>query len=329
MNCGLNATIIAYRNAHDIDVQFEDGMIREHRLLNSFKKSTIAHTPIDHKNDSIGQTRTMNCGMKATIIAYRRSDDIDVQFENGIIREHKSMKQFETGQIAPTQFGIKTYHIGKTNIMSCGMKATVIAYRGCNDIDVQFEDGIIREHMTIACFKTGQIAHTTFRLKTHHIGQTRVMNCGMKATVIAYRGCNDIDVQFENGTVREHMKIACFKTGQIAPSTINARNKYIGETLIMNCGIKATIIEYRTNRDIDIKFEDGTIREHRTVNDFYNGKIAHPNNNILFDTYKLDKVAFQFHDKTYFYVTYTKNDSEISEVMCIDDMKNKLPELAK
>lgn len=35
------------------------------------------------------------------------------------------------------------------------------------------------------------------------IGQTRMMKCGMKATVIAYRNFNDIDVQFENGTIHE------------------------------------------------------------------------------------------------------------------------------
>ena len=36
------------------------------------------------------------------------------------------------------------------------------------------------------------------------LGETRIMNCGMEATCIAYRGTHDIDVQFEDGTIVEH-----------------------------------------------------------------------------------------------------------------------------
>lgn len=51
----------------------------------------------------------------------------------------------------------------------------------------------------------------------------------------------------------------------------------IGETRIMNCGMKATIIKYRTCLDIDIQFEDGTIVKHRTYDNFKKGTISNPN----------------------------------------------------
>lgn len=41
MNNGFNATIIAYRNVTDIDVQFEDGTVVEHRTYQSFKLGKI------------------------------------------------------------------------------------------------------------------------------------------------------------------------------------------------------------------------------------------------------------------------------------------------
>ncbi len=41
----------------------------------------------------------MNCGMEATCIAYRGTHDIDVQFEDGTIVEHKSKVSFVRGQI--------------------------------------------------------------------------------------------------------------------------------------------------------------------------------------------------------------------------------------
>ena len=50
----------------------------------------------------------------------------------------------------------------------------------------------------------------------------------------------------------------------------------IGETLIMNCGEKATIIDYRKWDDIDVKFEDGTIVKHRQYSGFKEGRIAKP-----------------------------------------------------
>ena len=47
---------------------------------------------------------------------------------------------------------------------------------------------------------------------------------------------------------------------------VNANpEKYIGVTCTMNCGLEATIIAYRTYNDIDIQFEDGTIRLHTNV----------------------------------------------------------------
>ena len=54
MNCGLEATIIRYGSAIDIDVQFEDGQVVYKRTYTAFKKGTIAHpgfTP-NQKNPS-------------------------------------------------------------------------------------------------------------------------------------------------------------------------------------------------------------------------------------------------------------------------------------
>ena len=54
-------------------------------------------------------------------------------------------------------------------------------------------------------------------------------------------------------------------------------NDPINKCLMMNCGMKASIIKYRSHNDIDIQFEDGTIIKHRDFRDFCKGKIANPN----------------------------------------------------
>ena len=38
MSCGMEATIIRYNNAHDIDVRFKDGTVVEHREYEISKK---------------------------------------------------------------------------------------------------------------------------------------------------------------------------------------------------------------------------------------------------------------------------------------------------
>ena len=291
----------------------------------------------EYAKKHIGTTKTMHCGLKATIVACRNSRDIDVQFENGAIRKHVAMHHFKNGEIIPKPLRTQTENItkytGMTRTMKCGMKATIIKYRYATDVDVQFEDGTIQKHRSVYEFNLGKIAHTrknnatSKENKEKYIGMTRTMNCGMKATIIEYRSYDDIDIQFEDGKICKHKSLIAFKKHQIIHKSYPQRlinEKYLGKIKTMNCGLKATVISCKNAMDIDVQFEDGTIREHVRASHFMAAHITHPTN-VLFDTYKLNNVAFIFHDKTYFYVTYTKDNSETLDVMCVDDMKQKFP----
>ncbi len=55
------------------------------------------------------------------------------------------------------------------------------------------------------------------KLTTNRLGETRVMHCGISATVIAYRTSHDLDIQFENGPIRKHITYASFKSGHVLP----------------------------------------------------------------------------------------------------------------
>ena len=115
MSCGMKATIIRYNNAHDIDVRFEDGAVREHRIYNDFKKGTITNTNIKASaKNRLGETRVMNCGMEATIIRYENSRDIDVRFEDGTMVENKAYSSFKKGEIVHRSlrlnYGSKDFH---------------------------------------------------------------------------------------------------------------------------------------------------------------------------------------------------------------------------
>ena len=53
------------------------------------------------------------------------------------------------------------------------------------------------------------------------------------------------------------------------------KEKYIGMTRTMNCGIKATVLEYNNCHDMTIQFEDGLIKYGVKMDKFKSGKVGH------------------------------------------------------
>jgi len=314
MNCGMNAKIIAYRNNHDMDIEFEDGVI-VHTSYDGFVKGTTCHPALikkqrgnyfaksnkeqleRSKQSHLGEAKTMNNGMKASIVAYRKSDDIDVLFEDGYLAMNKTYSHFKTGAIGnpniqrginkTPKIPLKEQRLGETRQMLCGLSATIISYETNKKITVQFEDGFIKKS-SYSDFAKGNILHPKHKpVKTHkrtencqkkYLGESKIMQCGFSATIIAYRRSNDIDVLFENGDIRTNVDYGNFKKGTITSPNIKEirANNRIGETNTMQNGMIATIIEYRCFKDIDIQFEDGTTVYHKQYGSFKDGHIAYP-----------------------------------------------------
>lgn len=279
MNCGMEATIIRYGGSADIDVRFEDGIVVEHREYREFEKGGIINPNIKATAENrLDETCMMNCGMKATIIRYNGVRDIDVRFEDGTVAEHKAYGPFKRGEIANPNIKTSAENcLGETRMMNCGMEATIIRYGGYKDIDVRFEDGTVVEHKGYSAFKRGEIANPNVKTFANRLDETRMMNCGMEATIIRYSRRDDIDVRFEDGTVIEHRQYNQFERGNIAnPNFKASAENCLGETRMMNCGMEATIIRYNTGKDIDVRFEDETVVEHRGYRNFKTGGITHP-----------------------------------------------------
>jgi len=293
MTCGMEATVIADRGSKDIDIQFADGTIVEHRTRATFLKGSIGNptigTRFSSRHSIVGQEKIMNCGLKAVVIADRGAQDIDIQLENGEIIYNRCRGDFNRGQIASSYLGRtfathksraeNTSILGESNIMACGMKATVIEDNNSNDITVQFEDGTIIKKCRRQSFKTGMI-HNPNHCPNNIVGKSVIMRNGLSATCITYRSSSDIDVRFEDGVIVSHKNRTNFLAGRIGHPAIDSykslRKQIVGKTLMMNCGMKCTVIADRTAQDIDVKFEDGTIVEHKTRLSFTHGAIANP-----------------------------------------------------
>jgi len=243
----------------------------------------------NRREERVGQTNRAKMGMMMTIIVYRDCNDIDIQFEDGMVVWHKRYRDFLIGEIAhPTLSthrsvspATRIKRIGETNKSNrTGMLMTITEYRGCNDIDVMLADGTLVEHCTYTSFTRGQIAPPEYQ-ETYRLGESNKASNGMMMTIIAYRMCQDIDIQFEDGVIVYHQTYYMFRRGQIKHPTVPALKHMpdvskIGRTVVAKNKLKATCIAYRNKNDLDAQFDDGAITYHISWEQFRRGNVPYP-----------------------------------------------------
>ncbi|MBQ8193550.1 MAG: hypothetical protein IJZ46_05725 [Bacilli bacterium] len=343
---GQKMTIIAYRNARDIDIEFEDGTIVTNRDYREFKNGLIRNPNLIKQKDKkdkiknpkkklnkVGETRIACNGQNMTIIAYRKSNDIDIKFEDGTVVTNKSYCNFKKGLIKnpnniklTLQQQIKS-KVGETRLANNGMKMTVIAYRSCRDMDVQFEDGTIVEHINSGNWNKGKVKHPNlnsiqYRNENKRVGEINTASNGQKMTIIAYKSASDIDVQFEDGTIVTNKQYLAFLSGRIQNPNkpfIRIDETRINETNIAKNGMKMKIIAYRNSNDIDIKFESGAIFTNKYYNCFKTGDIKH-SFPYQMDNILLERLAYLYNDIGNFYCSCSKCGHR--DIWTIDEAKN-------
>ena len=111
--------IIRYKNARDIDVQFEDGSIVKNKKYTEFEKGSILKDNWIYKYLNEEKINNQGCLMKIININ-KKVDDIDIQFidKYGYISKNKTYSNFKNGSInnpyAKTSCDVG--YIGETNI---------------------------------------------------------------------------------------------------------------------------------------------------------------------------------------------------------------------
>lgn len=381
MNCGMEATIVAYRKYSDIDVQFTDGFVRTGVSYGDFKNGAIARISASQKLKSnmetrLFETRTMRNGMMAKVIGYRKCTDIDVEFEDGTVIDGTNYIKFKNGEISNPnikykkatsiqEFAIRYYlsrigfrkieqgewkdnGFGKQELDFYHQEANIaIEYDGGlhNDPDARERDrrknknckkiGVIlyrlRDPRLSDLQDDGSVDYVLNKNKQIRVGLIdckdeleKILNAhniqfdnididfyrdanaimdeynqryvnyysnkrvgetvynplsNQNMTIVAYRSAKDMDVQFEDGTMRTNVAYKDFVDGNLRHSSKTTEmmaKQRIGETRCMNNGKNATIVAYRISEDIDVQFEDGSIRHNVTYDHFIAGKIGHP-----------------------------------------------------
>ena len=284
MSCGMEAEIIAYRRAKDIDVEFEDGSVRN-TSYQSFLAGNVL--PVDKQQyiseGHVGEFVKMRCRQTATVLAYHRGQRVDIQFEDGRVRKNVQYSAFKQGNVSPASKSDKANkRIGQRQQMRNGATATIIAYRRYKDIDIMFDDGEIREHVSCGEFDKGNLRPKSLSAEARRVGEKALMNCGKGAEIMEFRDYNDIDVLLDDGTMLCNVTTKQFSAGTLRPSGEDWRGRisqekakeYVGKKKEMRCGMEATIIAYRNSEDIDIQFDDGSIRSGVSMRTYKKGSVA-------------------------------------------------------
>lgn len=177
------------------------------------------------------------------IVAYRNRKDIDVQFSNGTVAEHKAYTDFCKCTISPPGAS----HVGEKNVAKCGLEMEIIAYRNAKDIDILFSDGKVAAHRSYFSFVNGRVMYPTDR-----IGKKGIANCGLPMEIMVYREAGDIDVRFLDGEVAVHCKYNNFLNGKVTHPIV----KKGGGCLFHGIRIKKA---FRDGKDVyyDCIFLDG------------------------------------------------------------------------
>ena len=204
----------------NIDVSKIDVLKDEDLIYKDISEKFVLHR--------LGETNLSQSGEKMTIVKYKNSEHIDVQFEDGTIVKDQRYQHFKKGLIKnPSSIENR---VGETKIAKNGMKMTIIAYRNAFDIDIEFEDGTIVYNKQYSAFKIGMIgigpAKGCFtKIKDMRIGEEVLATCGMKMKIISYLNSSNIDIEFEDGTIVRNKTYKNFKKGLIKNPSLTKSKK--------------------------------------------------------------------------------------------------------
>lgn len=276
MNCGEKARIIERRTSKDCDVEFEDGSIRHGVRQFHFLNGELSPEGYYEKRH-LGEKRTMRNGLEGTITACPDAQHITVRLSNGD-EAVVTYNAFRDGYVKSKTLEKrrKDSHVGERYKQNCGLWAAIVEYENANSVKVRFDNGEVREGIRYNKLKAGSVLPPS-QQQRNRIGDRYLQSCGLWAEIIADRGAADLDVRFDNGRIRGHVKLSDLKKGIVQPlnRTDRFREEHLGEERMMKCGLKAKIIEVRGTKDIDVKFETGEVREHIVYANFKTGSVSH------------------------------------------------------
>ena len=245
--------IIRYGNSHDIDVLFVDtGYIARNKNYRDFTKGLIRDTSIKgtkridtnaYNKKFIGRVYPHKLyNMNMTIIDYDKNKGACIVFDDGFKMSNLSLAVLARGTIERPDYikimnesGTYAYYkssdiMNKVFTSALYGKYRIIRWGSATDIDIEFLSDSAIVNTNWFRIKNGTVTNpnnTEARKSLSKEGEVNTNNKGYKMKIIAYRNCNDIDVEFEDGTKVFSATYYSFQHGRLR-KPFN-KNNYLGK----------------------------------------------------------------------------------------------------
>lgn len=320
-HCGMEMTIVEYFHRHNITVKFADGTIRHNITYQQFRNGCVApekHSLVSIKNTAqyLGQSQRNNAGDVMTVLVYRNSNDIDVQFDDGTIVSHRSVDDFRHGSILnPNSTNSRDSRLrqqalsrlGEIHYNKLNESVTIIAYRNSEDVDVKFNDGSVRQHVTYLAVRRGQVRKhgNIMPGNDSRIGEQYHNQQGLLTTIIEYYTSRDVTVQFEDGTICRHLRYGNICRGCVKhPNMPNARinQDRVGEVHYTKTGEWMKIVDYHDSAHVTVQFQDGTTKTNLHYAHILSGSVQRP-----MDSKRIGEVHYNNSNERFVIIEYYDN----------------------
>lgn len=265
MNCGMEAEIIEYNGSKNITVLFADGTVVKNKCYCAFKKGEIANPnykiihgtsrnellcsfyfeKIGFKKSQRGQLEWLNGKELDLYNPSLKNHKVAIEYDGyfhcygkGHVVNNDLEKNYLCKEHNVLLYRIREPQLPKLNSSSYDFMLSTLEFASS---DLQqaiicilkdlFERGLIESIPSINFEKDKKEIEKYFSVyhnyyENKRLQETRRMNCGLNATIIAYVNANDMTIIFEDGILREHVAYRNFKTGRIGHPNLS-----------VNCGI--------------------------------------------------------------------------------------------
>ena len=234
------------------------------------------------RQERLGEVRKNNAGETMEIVQYNNANDMTVRFEDGTEKTGVSYFNFERGNVRKDKSIAqkKEERLGEVRRNTAGETMKIVQYDNSKNMIVRFEDGTERKGVAYSDFKKGQISKFGIgnKKKGGRLGEVRRNTAGETMKIVQYDSNKNMTVRFEDGTERKGVAYSDFKKGQISKLGIGNKKKgeRLGEVQNNTAGETMKIVQYYNNKNVTVRFEDGTERKGVVYARFKKGHVSKP-----------------------------------------------------
>lgn len=128
---------------------------------------------------------------------------------------------------------------------------------------MSLSNGVVKE-VTIDYFKRGNVRAGKFNRNKAEVGYSqKQFRVGMNAKIVSLSENKEYcTVEFDNGVVREHVKLSTFFIGALSDKEPNVHIEYrVGDKVLQKCGEYAEILEKKADSKVVVRLDGGCIKE--------------------------------------------------------------------